>query len=55
MKQTTTDELLDVLVSLRFASSYKAEFIRWFIRKRVECSAVECNQRTTETEEVTDS
>jgi hypothetical protein len=55
MEQIITDELLEVVVSLRFASNYKGEFFRGFfriIRKGVECLTVE---RTEEAEEVTDS
>jgi hypothetical protein len=46
-----TDELLEVVVSLRFAPSYKREGIREFIH--IQLWSV--NQQTTEAEEVTDS
>jgi hypothetical protein len=35
MKQEITDELFEVVVSLRFASSYTSEFIREFINSFV--------------------
>jgi hypothetical protein len=61
MKQIITDEEFEVVVSLRFAPSYRRQFIRKFIRrqsKRIQKLSVQLwsvNQGTTEAEEVTDS
>jgi hypothetical protein len=56
MEQIITDEIFDMVVSLRFAPSYEREDIHEsaFVREfRVQLWSV--NQRTKEAEEVTDS